>query len=57
MANRCLVVPLDVGQTVKIEPALVGEAVTLELDGDVVLEFVAEGEDEGFGGLRTSDAD
>jgi hypothetical protein len=45
-----LVVPLDVGQAVDVEPALAGEAIALELDGNVVLQLVAQGEDEGFDG-------
>jgi len=47
---RCHVVPLDVGQAIQRQPALAGEAVALQLDGDVVLQLVAQREDEGFGG-------
>lgn len=50
IVNRCLVAPLGVGHLVKNEPALVGEAVALGLDGDVVPEFVAQLEDERFDG-------
>jgi len=49
--NGGLVVPLDVGQARKRQPALAGKAVALELDGDFVLQFVAQREDQEFDGL------
>jgi len=39
-----------VRQPVEVEPALASEAVALELDTDVILQLVTQGEDEGFGG-------
>ena len=48
MVNGRLIVLLDVGQAVQGQPALAGETIPLELDGDVVLQFVSQGEDEGF---------
>jgi len=41
VVNGGPVVPLDVGQPVEVEPAPPDKAVALELDPDVVLQFVS----------------
>ena len=48
--GRRRVVPLDVRQALQRQPALPGEAVAFQPDGDVLLQLVAEGQDEGFDG-------
>ncbi len=49
LGHRRVVVP-DVGQLFGLDPAAAGVAVAPELDGDVVLQGVAQLEDEGFDG-------